>query len=279
MIIHTCPSCGYTGYNDAFKRKRIDPTLKERISKEITPLMKDFNVRPEWPYEYAAPERQYEFAAWIAEWKRGSLQSIGDLYLRSAWCCNDFNKPRKERFYRLKALEFFEKAMELKEISARDAGLYTYLIGELHRRVGEIGAASVWFDRVAEATKGDPKQRWLEGLAFQQKTDPKELIGPGKLLPPPPNGYKWCARCFKKVKIQHLLEGYGPGCWSKITHGSEFIDWLEQPTITDRGLAAFSLNAITNQMKVTYDPSIVSIPDIETAVKKAGVTAIPVKSK
>ena len=46
-----------------------------------------------------------------------------------------------------------------------------------------------------------------------------------------------------------------------------------------RGIAAFSLNAITNQMKVTYDPSIVSIPDIETAVKKAGVTAIPVKSK
>jgi len=46
-----------------------------------------------------------------------------------------------------------------------------------------------------------------------------------------------------------------------------------------RGIAAFSLNAITNQMKVTYDPSIVSIPDIETAVKKAGGTAIPVKSK
>lgn len=46
-----------------------------------------------------------------------------------------------------------------------------------------------------------------------------------------------------------------------------------------RGIAAFSLNAITNQMKVTYDPSIVSIPDIETAVKKAGGTAIAVKSK
>ena len=44
MSVHTCPSCGYTGYDDAFKRKRIDPTLKERISKEITPLMKDFSV-------------------------------------------------------------------------------------------------------------------------------------------------------------------------------------------------------------------------------------------
>ena len=47
--------------------------------------------------------------------------------------------------------------MELKEISASEIGVNTYLIGELHRRVGEIGAAETWFDRVADGTKGDPK--------------------------------------------------------------------------------------------------------------------------
>jgi uncharacterized protein (DUF2225 family) len=105
------------------------------------------------------------------------LQSIGDLYLRAAWCANDSKDPRKERFYRLKALEYFERAMELKEISVSDIAGYTYLIGELHRRVEDIGAANVWFDRVAEATKGDPKQQWLVDLAAQQKTNPKEIIG------------------------------------------------------------------------------------------------------
>ena len=77
----------------------------------------------------------------------------------------------------MKALEYFERAIELKEISLSEIGVYTYLIGELHRRVGEIGAANIWFDRVAEATKGDPKQQWLVELAIQQKTNPKEFIG------------------------------------------------------------------------------------------------------
>jgi hypothetical protein len=77
----------------------------------------------------------------------------------------------------LKALEYFERAMELKEVSASEIGVYAYLIGELHRRVGEIGATETWFDRVAKATKGDPKQQWLVELAIQQKTDPKEFIG------------------------------------------------------------------------------------------------------
>ena len=38
-------------------------------------------------------------------------------------------------------------------------------------------------------------------------------------------------------------------------------------------------NVITNQMEVIDDPSIIYICDIETAWKKAGVTAIPVKPK
>ena len=77
----------------------------------------------------------------------------------------------------MKALEYFERAMELKEISESDIGGCTYLIGELHRRVGEIGAANVWFNRVVEATNGDPKQQWLADLAIQQKTRPKQFIG------------------------------------------------------------------------------------------------------
>ncbi len=147
MIIHTCPSC-YTGYDDAFKRKRIDPALKERIREEIMPLLKDFNVRPEWPYEFAAPERQYEFAAWIAAWKGGSPLAIGDLYLRAAWCCNDSNDPRKERFYRLKAIEYFEQALERKKVPKSDVGVYTYFVGELHRRVGEMLCVSHFSCRI-----------------------------------------------------------------------------------------------------------------------------------
>lgn len=41
-----------------------------------------------------------------------------------------------------------------------------------------------------------------------------------------------------------------------------------------KGVTSVSLNPITNQMKVTYDPSAVSIGEIEAAVKKAGAKAV-----
>lgn len=41
-----------------------------------------------------------------------------------------------------------------------------------------------------------------------------------------------------------------------------------------KGVTSVSLNPITNQMKVTYDPSAVSIGEIEAAVKKTGAKAV-----
>ena len=66
------------------------------------------------------------------------------------------------------------------------------------------------------------------------------------------------------------IEGLSCSCEGQI---------VEKRVKSLRGIVAFNLNAITNQMKVSYDPSIVSFPDIETTVKKAGATAMPVKSK
>jgi hypothetical protein len=40
-----------------------------------------------------------------------------------------------------------------------------------------------------------------------------------------------------------------------------------------------SLNPITNQMKLTYDPATVSIPEVEKAVSRAGVRAVLLKAK
>ncbi|HEY3278616.1 MAG TPA: heavy metal translocating P-type ATPase [Syntrophorhabdaceae bacterium] len=45
-----------------------------------------------------------------------------------------------------------------------------------------------------------------------------------------------------------------------------------------KGVKAFSLNSITNQMKLTYDPSTLSVQEIQTAVKKAGAIAVLVSS-
>jgi len=44
-----------------------------------------------------------------------------------------------------------------------------------------------------------------------------------------------------------------------------------------RGVKSFSLNPITNQMKLTYDPAALSVEDIQSAVRKAGATAVPAR--
>lgn len=44
------------------------------------------------------------------------------------------------------------------------------------------------------------------------------------------------------------------------------------------GVDNYSLNPITNQLKVTYDKSLVTIEGIQKAVSKAGGKATPMKS-
>lgn len=46
-----------------------------------------------------------------------------------------------------------------------------------------------------------------------------------------------------------------------------------------QGVKTFSLNPITNQIRVTFDPLTVSIVDIEKVVSKAGMKAVLIKSK
>ncbi len=46
-----------------------------------------------------------------------------------------------------------------------------------------------------------------------------------------------------------------------------------------KGVKNFSLNPITNQMKLIFDPSTLSLPEIEEAVKKAGAKAVLLPSR
>ncbi len=66
------------------------------------------------------------------------------------------------------------------------------------------------------------------------------------------------------------IEGLGCSCEGQI---------IERKMKLLQGVKAFSLNPITNQIKVTFDPLAVSVPDIEKAVSKAGIKAILIKAK
>jgi soluble P-type ATPase/copper chaperone CopZ len=66
------------------------------------------------------------------------------------------------------------------------------------------------------------------------------------------------------------IEGLGCACEGQI---------VEKRLKEKEGITFFSLNPITNQMKLIYHPSILSRQEIETEVKKAGATPVFVKSE
>jgi uncharacterized protein (DUF2225 family) len=168
LYIHTCDRCGYTGYRDDFQETEISEKVKELIKEKLTPLAMD---------EEAFPGQRYECAAWIAEWREIPSLAIGNLYLRAAYCCCVYDENREdESRYRRQAIKHFENAIQKKEVPEDQIAAYTYLIGELYRRVGERENAGVWFDQVPELVGQDPEKEWLVKAANQQKTDPKEFF-------------------------------------------------------------------------------------------------------
>jgi hypothetical protein len=81
-----------------------------------------------------------------------------------------------ERFFRRKAAWKFEEALEGWDagVDPADRAVLTYLVGELWRRVGDVKAATAWFDRVPSEIVAPVTQRWIIQAARQQRDNPQE---------------------------------------------------------------------------------------------------------
>ncbi|MFB7619816.1 DUF2225 domain-containing protein [Kitasatospora sp. NPDC056181] len=169
-LIFTCPDCGFTGWQDAY-RHRVAKTVSRLIAERITPLVRD---------ERSSASRRYEYAAWIAKWRGDNLEEIGDLYLHAAWAWHD--EPESEEgvegqeHYRRQAIEYFEQAISSGVLPRQHALTLAYIVGEQYRRVGEPTEAARWYDYVIEFSGNDENVAQLAELALQQKTDPQEFI-------------------------------------------------------------------------------------------------------
>ena len=65
------------------------------------------------------------------------------------------------------------------------------------------------------------------------------------------------------------IEGMGCSCEGSI---------LEKRVKKLLGVESFALNGFTNQLKVSFDPSTLTMLDIQATVEKAGVRAVLVQS-
>jgi uncharacterized protein (DUF2225 family) len=165
--VHTCTSCGLSGWDTVFEGD-ISPEVSALVAQRVTPLIGD-GPPAAW--------RRYEFAAWVARWQGTGDDEIGYMYLCAAWCADDRELPAAEASaYRRHAIECYENALDSDLLEGNQRAELTYLVGELHRRVGEVEAASAWFGRVAGLVEADETGERLAALAQRQRAEPSDVI-------------------------------------------------------------------------------------------------------
>ncbi|GAC1648466.1 MAG: DUF2225 domain-containing protein [Gemmatimonadaceae bacterium] len=169
-LIHMCSRCGYSGAERDFSEEAdVTPLLKEHVWNELAPQVATGAV---------SGSEKYEAAAKVADWQGLEPRHVADLYLRAAWCCVDEGDSEAERFFRRKAAWMFEAALETFDGVAREErAVLTYLVGELHRRIGDTRTAGRWFNRVPGEITDSQCQRWILDAARQQRDCPREWFG------------------------------------------------------------------------------------------------------
>jgi uncharacterized protein (DUF2225 family) len=166
-FVHTCPDCGYSGFEGDFERQDFSFVFKDLVERNIAPEIKDKKVDT-----YG----NYYLAALCAEWRGAPAYVLARIYHMGAWCSRIKGEKEKERFYLGKAAEYFEKALSSSDTPKENIPIFTYLAGDLRRRLGEAEKAKEWYGKVEQAIKengGDPK---ILEFARRQLKEPSDLF-------------------------------------------------------------------------------------------------------
>lgn len=143
-----CPQCGYS-FNDQF-RKEVPPQLEQLIEEKITAnwTKKDYTGIRSIPEAIAT----YKLAIFAANIRREPHCILAGLCLRLAWLYRYQKKKEHEKRFLELALKEYEASYEQGDYMR--AGMseikLTYLIGELHRQLGDYNKALRFFSKVIE---------------------------------------------------------------------------------------------------------------------------------
>jgi uncharacterized protein (DUF2225 family) len=143
-----CPRCGYS-FNEQF-RKEVPPQIEQRIQEKITNnwTPKDYTGIRTIPEAVAT----YKLAIFTADIRKEPHCVIAGLCLRLAWLYRYQKKEKKEKRFLQLALSEYEASYQQGDYVR--AGMseikLTYLIGELHRQLGDYNQALRYFSRVVE---------------------------------------------------------------------------------------------------------------------------------
>ncbi|MGV8145546.1 MAG: DUF2225 domain-containing protein [Alkaliphilus sp.] len=168
--IWVCPGCGYSTTEKEFyeiKKAQI-PIIEESIKKSWN--KKDYNR------ERTAKEAEstYKLAILTGQLLSKPKGYMGEICLKLAWVYRDIGSA-KESEYLQNALDFFEYAYQHERlpVATLDELTMTYLIGELHRQLGNYAKAIHWYNKTLEHNQIKTK-RWMQLKTREQWSKAKE---------------------------------------------------------------------------------------------------------
>lgn len=167
LLLHTCPTCGFTADGRGFSASQFDEQVREWVL--AGGLSRVVGQMPDTGYV------RYEIAALCHARRRqpGALQ-LAEYYLAASWLAQLEGADDVVADYQAEAARHLERALLMGELEERERAVMTYLVGELRRRLGEFEAALRLFDEAAIqfAQHGGPK--WMIRAIGQQARMAKE---------------------------------------------------------------------------------------------------------
>jgi tetratricopeptide (TPR) repeat protein len=124
------------------------------------------------------PALRYEHHAQIERWLGNGPLREADAFLRAAWMHEDCKSPSDALRCRKRAVACYRRGVDERKWFARreDLVVIGYLVGELHRKLGQGDEATRWFEQAIAWSSGLQKMQELVELAERQARDPREVV-------------------------------------------------------------------------------------------------------
>jgi uncharacterized protein (DUF2225 family) len=173
LFVHTCPNCGYTGFEGDFGQQSFSPEFTRLVAEVITPEVKAITLDGKRKID---TNGNYYLAALCAQWRGASALELGRIYHMGAWCFRVRGDKDKENFFLARAAEQFEKALAAGQPPKDMYAMYAYIIGDIYRRLGEAGRAKEWYGKAGEMLKAYGGEKQIGEYAERQMKEPKDIF-------------------------------------------------------------------------------------------------------
>jgi uncharacterized protein (DUF2225 family) len=181
--VWVCPNCYYADFrgDEYFDTGKINDEEFEDNYDLLDFVAKDCDFKE--PRTFSLAVASYKLAIVVAKYKKSSLARIGTFNLRLAWLYRTLKKTEQDKKYVKYALDYYLKAFTTEDqpdFGALSTGGIYYLLGELHRQMGDLRSAVNFFQKVVNDKNLGTEPKYIRLARFQweslkdMKPDPAE---------------------------------------------------------------------------------------------------------